>query len=97
MLEDWVTIWQSELAALAMDREAHESTQRAVDGWAAQARAMLAAGPDWLDAAGGFAGADAPAGAASATAAPDGRDALVRELLDRVDRLERRLAGLERG
>ena len=97
LLEDWATIWESELAALAVDREAHEWTQRMVRGWVAQARAMLAAGASGLDAAGGPAGAAATPGAAPAAAAPDGRDAWVGELLDRVAALERRLAGLERG
>ena len=36
---DWVTIWQSELAALAADREMQELLQRGIDCWAAQARA----------------------------------------------------------
>ena len=38
LLEDWVTIWHSELAALAVDREVQEAVLRLVDAWGAQAR-----------------------------------------------------------
>jgi hypothetical protein len=37
---DWVTIWQSELAAMAADRELQEMIQRGVDLWAAHALSL---------------------------------------------------------
>lgn len=95
LLEDWVTIWQSEMAALAVDREVQEATVRAADAWAAQARAAAGVWAPVLQAADerarGRAGADAPAGAAAAAAAPDERDAAIGQLLQRVAELERRL------
>ena len=78
--QDWVTIWHSEMAALAVDREQQEAVLRGVDAWGAVA-ALMAVG---LDAA-GRAGADAAAGAAAADAASDAR----------VLALERRVAELE--
>src|ERR1700689_120367 len=45
LARDWVTLWQSELAALAADREAQESWQAIVALWAGAAGAMLAAPP----------------------------------------------------
>lgn len=83
-LDDWITIWQSELAAAITDREAQEVLLRLVDGWAAQARLAAAA----LERA---AGTVAAPGAAPAAAAPDRRDLVIDELLRRVAELERRL------
>jgi hypothetical protein len=40
---DWITLWQSELAALAADREAQESWQAIVELWAGAAGTMLSA------------------------------------------------------
>ena len=102
LFDDWLTIWQSECAALWVDREVHETMQRAVDGWAEQARRALAATQAYHDAvrhaarhagkhtAGGT-GSVPPPRPAPAADAPDGRDELVRQLLARVDELERRL------
>ena len=45
LARDWVTLWQSELAALAADREAQETWQAIVALWAGVAGAMLAAAP----------------------------------------------------
>ena len=95
MLEDWITVWQSELAALVLDREMQEAALRMIDGWAAQARiAAQMIGPA-LDAARRHAGAASPPGAATPVPA-DGRDDLIAQLLDRVAELERRLARLDR-
>ena len=91
---DWVTIWQSEMAALAEDREALEMWRGAVDGWARMAETMIDAMPD----AGlndRVSGSAAPAGAAPAPAAPDPRDAELARLAERVAELERRLSGVE--
>ena len=61
---DWVTVWQSEMAAMAVDREVHEALQRAADLWAT---AALAAGHD----PSGRTGAAPAAGSAPALAASD--------------------------
>src|SRR5271156_6144782 len=45
LARDWVTLWQSELAAMAADREAQESWQAILALWAGAAGAMLAAAP----------------------------------------------------
>lgn len=79
LLEDWITIWHSELAAAITDREAQETLLRLVDLWAAAAREYARA-------------LSAPR-AAPAAAAPDGRDAVIAGLLARVAELERRLDG----
>ena len=42
---DWRTIWESELAALAVDREAHEAVSRAAAGWPADAAPRTDAPP----------------------------------------------------
>ncbi len=93
---DWVTIWQSELNALATDREAQEVWKRLVRMWAAQARAAGALLPD---------GTHRPARPEPAprpeapSAAPDTREferqrRELERLAQRVEELERRLAGI---
>jgi hypothetical protein len=55
---DWVTIWQSEWAAMAVDREMQEGLTAVTDAW----NTALAARTDGSS---GCAGADAAPGAAS--------------------------------
>src|SRR5271157_1743416 len=51
LARDWVTLWQSELAAIAADREAQENWQAIVALWAGAAGAMLSAAPrSWASA-----------------------------------------------
>ena len=52
LAQDWITLWQSELAGLAVDREAQETWQAMLALWAGAAAAMLRAMPR-DDAAGG--------------------------------------------
>jgi hypothetical protein len=99
LLEDWLTIWHSELAAMVLDPELQEAKLRLLDTWAAQARLLLqtaarrgAADGAW-PAPSGSAGPGAAAGAAAAVAAPDARDAELERLAARVFELERKLAG----
>jgi hypothetical protein len=95
LLDDWVTIWQSELAGLVLDREMQDGLLRAIDGWAVQSRAVLRMLAPYLEGGGdgtSTAGPDAAARAAAAAAAPDGREAVIRDLLGRVAELERRIA-----
>jgi hypothetical protein len=89
--QDWITIWQSELNAMATDREAQQAFARMVSLWAASARAAGAFLPDGPP---GRASPESPAGAAAATAAFDARDAAIERLASRVEELERRLAGV---
>jgi hypothetical protein len=96
LLEDWVTIWQSELSGLIVDREMQDALLRVVDGWAAQSRAALrilgpalrGVGPDGATPP---SGTNVSPGSKAAAAAPDGRDAVIQQLLDRVAELERRI------
>ncbi len=112
LARDWITLWQSEMAALSVDREAQETWRTLMAMWADAATAMLrAVGPPP-----GYARAHAsqherdgarpaaPPRAAAADAAPDAGDAadggFERPSDDRLARrvadLERRLAALER-
>ena len=45
LARDWITLWQSELAAIATDREAQESWQAILALWAGAAGALLTAAP----------------------------------------------------
>jgi hypothetical protein len=96
---DWITIWQSELTALATDREAVDAWTRLVTLWAetAERAARLLPGAGAPDGAAGRAGSAAPAGAAAPVAAPDARDATIQHLANRVAELERRLALIAEG
>ena len=90
---DWITIVQSELAALASDREAQEMTQAVVAIWANAATTMLRALPrEWPATR-----AAAPPRAAPAAAASDAGGAEIDDLRRRVRELEARLDALQPG
>lgn len=100
LARDWITLWQSELSALATDREAQEAWQKLISLWAGTASALLApaASPAGSgERSNGHARAAAAAGTAAVAASPDPRDAEIERLRGRVDTLERRLADVERG
>lgn len=108
-LRDWITLWQSELAAMIADREMQEQAQALVGLWAASAEAAL---PFWAEAlkrrwpndrSAGRAGPAAPAGTAPPAAAPqdggarEGRAAAENGGdADELARLRRQIAALER-
>jgi hypothetical protein len=102
LAQDWITLWQSELSAMAADPEIRESWQTVMALWAGTMATMLRGLPREQhaarhDSARGHAGPpDAPR-AAPAAAAPDARDAQIEHLARHVAALERRLAELERG
>jgi hypothetical protein len=102
LARDWITLWQSELSALAVDREAQEGWQALLAVWAGAAAAMLQGLPRGGHDSGRSRAPAAPR-AAPAAAAPDagdakhGRDAEIERLGRRIAELERRLAELERG
>ena len=97
----WVTLWQSELSAMAADPEIRESWQTVMALWAGTMGAMLRGLPrepnaPRHDRANGRPGAtDAPR-AAPAAPAPDARDAEIDRLARHVAALERRLADVAR-
>jgi hypothetical protein len=101
LAQDWITLWQSELAAMAADREIHESWQTVTALWAGTMSTMLRGLPpdpnahrhDGSNRRSGA--ADAPR-AAPAAAAPDARDAEIDRLARHVAALEQRLAELAR-
>ena len=99
IVRDWITVWQSELAAAAADREAQESWQSLLALWAGAANAMMQAIPAGMPSGGHTdpGGPRTPAGAATVAAAPDASAAEVERLGQRIGELERRLANLERG
>jgi hypothetical protein len=96
LARDWITLWQSELEALAVDREAQEAWCALLSLWAGTAGAVFGGLPRGL--------ADDPRQRPAATAprpaptvaAPDAGDTEVERLRERIAELERRLAGLER-
>lgn len=91
MLEDWISIWESELAALAADREGRELWHSCVSQWATRAREAAA----WMNAFDGIQGRPAAPGqqarSETAASAPDPRDETIAKLARRVEELERKL------
>ena len=96
LARDWITLWQSELAAAAADREVQEAWQTMAGLWAGAATALLQVLPrGGGDGGAGATGPVAAARPAPAAAAPDPRDAEIERLRRRVDALEQRLAELD--
>ncbi len=91
-LHDWITIWQSECAARALDRDTQDVFLAAVTRWAEAARAMAALWPAAAVEQPPTPRPDAPPGPAPAVAASRPRDPALAELESRVAELERRLA-----
>jgi hypothetical protein len=102
LAQDWITLWQSELSAMAADPEMRESWRSVMAIWAGTMSTVLRGLPraptsDRYERAGGQSRtADAPRPPPTA-AAPDTRDAEIERLARHVATLERRLADLERG
>src|SRR3974390_3491959 len=102
LAQDWITLWQSELSALTVDREAQETWQAMLALWAGAATAMLAAVPPAgvhghaYDPAARRTSADAAPGSPPPSAPPDNGDAAIDRLTRHIHELEARLAKLER-
>jgi len=100
LAQDWITLWQSELSALAADPELRETWQTLMALWAGTMTAAVSAmprAPTPHDHAARSPGSTETPRAAPAPAAPDARDAEIERLARHVAALERRLAELERG
>lgn len=92
-IRDWMTIWQSEIAALGVDREVQEGWARLAGDWA-RAAVQMSGG---LDPA-GRAGTDAAPGAAAAADASGAGTGIADELAflrGEVAGLRRRIEQLE--
>jgi hypothetical protein len=99
LARDWIELWESELTALASDREAREAWQAILSLWAGAAMTLFNAAPSSRDrrgmrSDGSGRQADA-AGTAAADAASDPRNAEIERLSRRLTALEARLAELE--
>ena len=102
LAQDWITLWQSELSAMAADTEMHEAWQATMTLWVRTIASTLRS-TAWTRASGAYDRAGRQAGTAEASrtppadVAPDPRDAEIERLAGHVAALERRLADLERG
>ncbi len=102
LAQDWITLWQSELSAMAADPEIRESWQTVMALWAGTMTTMLRGMPREPKAARHDSSGQGPAAAADTTrasaadAAPDSRDVEIERLARHVAALERRLADLTR-
>jgi hypothetical protein len=102
LAQDWITLWQSELSAMAADPEIRESWQTIMALWAGTMSSLLRGLLRGLprdqghDASGGRPGPADASRAAAAAAAPDARDVEIDRLARHVAALEQRLAELTR-
>jgi len=105
-LNDWITIWQSELSALATDQEMQQAWSTLVGMWATGARAAAALLPPALHQPSPPDGSPrrprpkpparpAPIAAASDAGQPETDRGIIERLARRVEELERRLAELD--
>jgi hypothetical protein len=95
LAEDWVTLWRSELTAMAADRELRESWTAMVALWSATATSATAMFNPRHDTPGTADPAQPPRPSSPPAAPVPGLDEIER-LNRRVAELERRLAALQR-
>jgi hypothetical protein len=93
LARDWITLWQSELAATAVDREAQETWRAMLALWARSADLLL---PSPHDGAPGNTRPDAAPRPPPAAAASEPGVDQVAILERRIAELEARLADMER-
>jgi hypothetical protein len=104
LAQDWITLWQSELSAMAADREIQETWQATLALWAGIASAMMTTVAGTVRTATSQrderrtrrARTEYAAGAPPPAAAPDARDAEIERLARHIATLEVRLGELER-
>ncbi len=96
LAEDWVALWQSELTAMAADRELRESWAAMVALWASATNATFGMMTPRHDQPYGAAFTAQPPRAPAAHAAPVPGVDEVANLNRRIAELERRLAAFER-
>jgi hypothetical protein len=99
LAQDWITLWQSELSALAADPEMREAWQTMAALWAGAMSSLLRAMPrtPTHDPSPRRARPNDAPRTSAAAASSDPRDAEIGRLASHVAALERRLAELERG
>jgi hypothetical protein len=102
LARDWITLWQSELSAMAADREMREAWQTTLALWAglvssALRAASVSSAPRAAPRHESASGTADAARAEAPAAAPDARDAEIEHLARHVAALEARLAELEHG
>jgi hypothetical protein len=96
LAEDWVALWQSELTAMAADRELRESYAAMVSLWGATATAALGTLRAAHESPHRNTGAPQPPGTTAAPAALVPRLDEIEQLNRRIAELEQRLAAFER-
>ena len=97
---DWITIWHSELAAMATDRELQETWVRLIGLWAQTASAAARFLPSLPPPVHEQDGRTRPASQTrpeAPVATPDARDTAIQHLASRVEDLERQLRALAAG
>jgi hypothetical protein len=93
--EDWIALWQSELTAMAADRELRESITAMIALWASTANTSLSLLSQHESSRRDAQTLQPPRSTAVASASEPGLDE-VASLHRRITELEQRLAGLER-
>jgi hypothetical protein len=101
LARDWITLWQSELNAIALDPETLRSWRSTLQVWSNFASWILQMAPKASPKPSDDAETSRPtperqAGPASAVAPPDPRDDEISRLSQHIAQLERRMANLER-
>jgi hypothetical protein len=101
LARDWITLWQSELNAIALDPESLRSWRSTIQTWSTFATCVLQMMPKASpklpdDAERTPPWSESKARAASTASAPDPRDDEIIRLSQHIAQLERRMANLER-
>jgi len=101
LARDWITLWQSELNAIALDPETLRSWRSTIQAWSSFATWILQMAPKVSpkpsdDAETSRSTPERQTGPASTVAPPGSRDDEISRLSQHIAQLERRMANLER-